>query len=407
MKGSFLLLAIYAVALAAATTQQNGTILVTGRYQVSSSLTARTFQQSVISFDFSGVSLNLSFSLPPGFAVDVSILLSQRVSSVANASQPHRFIAFLNNEPILSDNTVQTPTHQGEYLALDTANLTDSTFVNFLLLKNLRNENASITHYVLSVLSLTEPDYNNPYYEANYVSCSGFNITNHAQKSEALLSRFLPAPTADRRTIEFIGDSLTAGFANLCEQKNPPLPPGYAQESYAASWANIVCNAFGALCNVEAWSGFGMIRNYCQCGDTQMPEVLQRTIGSLPGSTWNFSLFVPDVVVINLGSNDFANPVNSTFLQLYVEEYIRVVYELMAVYGHGTTFFLACGPATEKNCPQVMEVIRTVSKRGKTIFLDQRGLMANRTLCYGHPSSTIDKVIAAATFSQIKKAMGW
>jgi hypothetical protein len=42
-----------------------------------------------------------------------------------------------------------------------------------------------------------------------------------------------------------------------------------------------------------------MVANCCG-GDTLMPAVFQRTLGSVPREDWNFSAWVPDALVINL-----------------------------------------------------------------------------------------------------------
>jgi hypothetical protein len=42
-----------------------------------------------------------------------------------------------------------------------------------------------------------------------------------------------------------------------------------------------------------------MVENCCG-GDTLMPAVFQRTLGSVPREDWNFSAWVPDALVINL-----------------------------------------------------------------------------------------------------------
>jgi hypothetical protein len=46
-------------------------------------------------------------------------------------------------------------------------------------------------------------------------------------------------------------------------------------------------------------SGYGMARNCCG-GETLMPDVFRRTLGSVPIADWNFSNWVPDALVINL-----------------------------------------------------------------------------------------------------------
>ena len=94
-------------------------------------------------------------------------------------------------------------------------------------------------------------------------------------------------PKPPSRRIEFLGDSITAGFCNLGESPGDSV----MDESYVASWAHLTCDSLQAQCHTAAWSGFGMAENCCG-GDTLASDVWRRTLATVgsdsgdPHGTW-------------------------------------------------------------------------------------------------------------------------
>ncbi len=100
------------------------------------------------------------------------------------------------------------------------------------------------------VFKSTEAQWNSLLPAPNYVTFHGFKEPEAA----------LPTPPHRRKRIEFLGDSITAGFCNLCFDDGG-IPNTPASESYAHSWANLICQHFDADCQTAAWSGYGMVEN--------------------------------------------------------------------------------------------------------------------------------------------------
>ncbi len=112
----------------------------------------------------------------------------------------------------------------------------------------------------------------------------------------------VPTPVRSRR-LEFIGDSLTAGYGVECASAEENFS-GATESAYAA-YAGVASRALEADAHVIAWSGKGMVRNCCGNTDPPLPGVYGRTLGNEDGSTWDFTRWTPDAVVVNLGTNDF------------------------------------------------------------------------------------------------------
>lgn len=123
------------------------------------------------------------------------------------------------------------------------------------------------------------------------------------------------APTADKELkIEFIGDSITCGYGVDDEVKEHHFST--ATEDATKAYAYKTAELLGADYSLVSYSGHGIISGYSGDGKKQTSQLVPklyeqfaRTHGSSNGyfsasDDWDFSAFVPDFVVINLGTND-------------------------------------------------------------------------------------------------------
>jgi len=106
-------------------------------------------------------------------------------------------------------------------------------------------------------------------------------------------------PTGPR--IEFLGDSVTCGYGNLAPDQTHGFEP--STEDWFGSYAGIAERLLGAQAHCVAWSGLGIVRNF---DPGPIPTMSDRYGQANPvsGVEWDGSRWVPDVVVVNLGSND-------------------------------------------------------------------------------------------------------
>jgi len=116
----------------------------------------------------------------------------------------------------------------------------------------------------------------------------------------------VPVPTvAGRRKMEFYGDSFTVGYGNLAaegESKNAANTDNYY------SYASIAARALGAEANLIARSGRGIAINNSGSLTNTLPMISKYC--DVPDSAgehelWNHSKFIPQVVVVFLGINDW------------------------------------------------------------------------------------------------------
>eukprot|EP01064_Diplonema_japonicum_P012069 TRINITY_DN19549_c0_g3_i2.p1 TRINITY_DN19549_c0_g3~~TRINITY_DN19549_c0_g3_i2.p1 ORF type:complete len:365 (+),score=46.48 TRINITY_DN19549_c0_g3_i2:37-1131(+) len=274
---------------------------------------------------------------------------------------------------------------------LSTAVTQNNSIYTFEIAKDLQEGAHDIV-----VFKSTEADWNAHIPTPNYMTFSGIVLSDGG-------SLVAPEPLPTRR-MEFIGDSITAGYCNLCHE--PSMPTNEYAQSFYDSWASQICRGVGAVCHAIAWSGFGVIRNYAP-GNVTLPDVYLKTLASDVNSPdWDFSSWKPDAVVVNLGTNDNVVCVGD-FCERFIAAYVSMVKHAAQIYGPTTSWFLACGPMSEAYCPQVYSIISDLTDQGiKAHFLDQTKLGGNDTCC-GHPSVKGDGEIAESSMAFIQQTMGW
>lgn len=112
----------------------------------------------------------------------------------------------------------------------------------------------------------------------------------------------VPTPAPSSRWIEFVGDSITCGYGVLGTTGLCSFDAN--TESEPLAYGALTAAALNAGHTAISWSGMGIYRD-SQGGTTdQMPVRYLRALPQDPESTWDFHI-VPDVVVINLGTNDY------------------------------------------------------------------------------------------------------
>ncbi|MBN2343825.1 MAG: acetyl xylan esterase [Deltaproteobacteria bacterium] len=159
--------------------------------------------------------------------------------------------------------------------------------------------------------------------------------------------QLLPIEARPNR-IEFIGDSITCGYGNMIETDDPDSYHFTTTNSNAyESWASITARALDAEVSIVAYSGRGAYRNYGGGGGETVPEMY---LDCLPDTTievpWNIEQFTPQVVVVNLGTNDMSE-VTADTLDSYQEGYaaaMEMFVETLRGYYPDSTIVLAVGP---------------------------------------------------------------
>ncbi|RCX14294.1 lysophospholipase L1-like esterase [Anaerobacterium chartisolvens] len=221
----------------------------------------------------------------------------------------------------------------------------------------------------------------------------------------------LAPPAPSERRIEFIGDSITCGYGNEGESQYQSFTT--KNENAYMAYGAITARLLEADPVTVCWSGKGVVRNYG--GDTAgdlMPALYPQILPYDKNKLWDSSKWIPQVVVINLGTNDFStgSPNKSSFTAAYSSfvDRIRSQYPNAHIY-------CAIGPMLSGNAlSDVRDYLNTVVAQ-KSSSGDQRihyiefpvQEWANG---YGedwHPSIKTHQLMAEQLAAQIRKDLGW
>jgi lysophospholipase L1-like esterase len=150
--------------------------------------------------------------------------------------------------------------------------------------------------------------------------------------------QLVDAPQLPSRKIEFIGNSITCGYGNEGLKKEEHFD--YATENHYYSYASITARNLEAQHWVVARSGIGAYRNYDgpktgnpeshmpvqyeYTGYAWKPEL--RKEATFLREKWDFNRYQPDVVCINLGTNDLStNNYDATLLKQGYQKLLKLV----------------------------------------------------------------------------------
>lgn len=106
-------------------------------------------------------------------------------------------------------------------------------------------------------------------------------------------------PPLSTRRIEFYGNSITCGMGNECPDEEGDSD--ISKENHYMAYGAITARTLDAQYVCIARSGIGLLVSWF---DLIMPEYFYRLDPCDPESRWDFTSWIPDVVVINLFQND-------------------------------------------------------------------------------------------------------
>jgi lysophospholipase L1-like esterase len=224
----------------------------------------------------------------------------------------------------------------------------------------------------------------------------------------------LPPPPLPERTIEFIGNSITCGYGN--EAMVPSDHFEYATENHYLGYAQLTCRALGAYAHVVARSGIGVYRCYngpkTGSPDNVMTTEYEYTNLYDRSERWDFSRFQPQVVCINLGTNDLST--NNYDVKLLKAAYKRFHRQVRDHNPKAKIVFL-CGSmlgGKELDIAKrtMNEVVDEARHSGDTAVYRFDFTPANGSLKYvadWHPSVWQHQLMAAELTAYLRTLMNW
>ena len=231
-----------------------------------------------------------------------------------------------------------------------------------------------------------------------------------------------PTP-AKAHKMEFIGDSITCGYG--IDDEDPLHPFQTATEDVTRAYAYKTVKALGVDYSMFSTSGYGIISGYT--GDPAIKMTNQRIpdfydsmgfsydlMPSLPAPMdipWNFDAFIPDAVVVNLGTNDDSYcQEDATRQQEYADAYVSF---LKVIRRHNPNAMIICvlGLMGDRLYPWVCKAAKAYSEetgdqRIHTVHLPEQDASVGYVSDY-HPLESAHEKAAGVLIPAIREIMGW
>lgn len=227
-------------------------------------------------------------------------------------------------------------------------------------------------------------------------------------------AQLLPPPALPERTIEFIGNSITCGYGN--EAIVPSDHFEYETENHYLTYAQLTCRALGARAHVVARSGIGVYRSYGG-PKTGTPENVMTTEYEYTNlydrsERWDFSRYQPQLVCINLGTNDLStNNYDVSLLKAAYKKFLQQVRshnpKAKIVYLCGS---MLGGKELDIARQTLNEVVDEAHKQGDNEVYRFDFTPSNGSLKYGadwHPSLWQHQLMASELTAYLRTLMNW
>jgi lysophospholipase L1-like esterase len=230
-----------------------------------------------------------------------------------------------------------------------------------------------------------------------------------------------PLPVSDRK-IEFIGDSITCGFG--VDMEDPEVPFRTDTEDVTKAYAYQTAQKLKADYSMVSYSGYGIISGYTEM-DVPMKEQLVPTYYEKVGFSfghpygdirlqdykWDFSQYQPQLVIVNLGTNDDSYCNDDVKRQ---EEFAQEYAEFLKVIrkdNQEAKILCTVGIMGDRIYPAVEKAVKIFREQTGDIkvcamrFPEQ--LEEDGRVSCGHPTAVTHEKAAELLTEHIRQIMNW
>lgn len=233
-------------------------------------------------------------------------------------------------------------------------------------------------------------------------------------------------PARPTRRIEIIGDSISCGSGNEAMNGSPQcLEDGWGQPYHNGylAYGPVMARSLDAEYNVTAVSGIGLVRNYSSKYDARpLPAVYDLMYyEEMTSVAWDTTQFVPDAVVIALGTNDFSpgdSERDKMTVEAYTTAYVEFVSKLRGYYPEAHIFGVS-SPMLGDGWPEATDtsasdlksalsaMVEHFSAAGDTKVHQVNVTKVIGTGCGTHPGVEQHAAMAAEVATAVQTALGW
>lgn len=177
-------------------------------------------------------------------------------------------------------------------------------------------------------------------------------------------------PVAPRkRFIEVYGDSYTCGYGDEAPKATDPFTA--ETENCDKAYACILARYFDADYALIAHSGQGMARNYGEKGGASQKNQFTRSsqlFDETGEEPYDFKAYKPDLVMINLGTNDFSSG-KSPDLNVYWGNYRKLIEKVKQEYGEELPVLCIVPHSANSRLLAALDSLRSIVKNYRKVIV--------------------------------------
>jgi len=243
-------------------------------------------------------------------------------------------------------------------------------------------------------------------------------------KTIEVISRGGIRPTENKKhLIEFIGDSITCGYG--VEDEDPNHTFKTSTENAMKTYAYKTAERLDVDYSLVSFSGWGIISGYTSTGEAKMTEQLVpeyyeklgysrgKYLGVAPEEVpWDFTKRQPDLIVVNLGTNDDSYTKGiADREQDYKEHYIEFL-KVIRKNNPQAKILCTLGIMGTRLCPVLEQAVEEYSAQTgdgniDTLRFEEQNPSADGLAADWHPTERTQTKAAEKLTTKIKNMMGW
>ncbi len=165
--------------------------------------------------------------------------------------------------------------------------------------------------------------------------------------------------------LEFVGNSMTCGYG--IESNNPSDTFSKETENHNYAYPALVSKGLNAQYVVVARSGIGVYRNYggpVEGSVDCLPNLYDYTLYGDTTEVWDFSRYIPDIVCVNLGTNDCV--LEGYSIHLLKDAFVKFSQKLRSIYPDAKIIWMTGCMLHGKPLEDLQSVLDEVVQESKT-----------------------------------------
>lgn len=219
--------------------------------------------------------------------------------------------------------------------------------------------------------------------------------------------------TPSARRLEFVGASMTLGYG---VDGNEPCSNGPDKENATAAFSWLAAQALDADISIVAIAGYGLVRNTSGASNAVLlPDIYKRTVAGDGAKLWSFPPDKePHAVVVNVGTNDFANAGRGALDQnAYRAAYTAFATTLRGLHPRAaivlTSSPMLTDDTSEKQHTSLLNAIKAVKQQtgDPKLYVLDFPVQSGPSACDSHPSRAQHRAMSDLLVAELKRDLGW